>query len=154
MGVVTKYGDGYKDPAATKQIDATRAEARVLAIMSQITITNGDSNTSQYFVGRVPSNSILLPNGTFDRDAIAGNTAFSLGFAGALTALVNALDAHTAALGTSALSAVTAPNRNQRAWVAAGLASDPGGMLDIIASIGADATGTGTMTFFIPYARK
>jgi len=153
MAVVTKYGTGYKDPAALRAINAVFGEGRVRSICSQITLTNGDSATSQYFVGKVPSNAILLRQSSFDAEAIAGNTAFSLGFAGALTALVNALNAAAGSIATTAMSAVTAPNVNKFAWQLAGFTSDPGGTLDIIASTAAAITATATMTFNLQYTK-
>ena len=157
MAVVVKYGSGYKDPAAIKAADAIFAEASMKAINSQITITNGDSIASNYFVGRVPSNAIIAPVAEYRNQAIAGVTSFSLGFAAAGAQLVSAVSLAVASalgVGVNAMVAVPLANLNQKAWQLAGLSSDPGGMLDIVATINAAATATGVVTFTIPYSRK
>jgi hypothetical protein len=152
MGVVTGYGTGYKNPAATKAVEGVYAEAVERKINSQISVANGDSINSVYYVGRVPSNCILSPGGVAYVPAIAGLTDFSLGFVGAPKALMADVDVHAG--GTiSTMSAVAVANYNQRAWQVAGLSADPGGFLDIFATLGAAATAAGLITFGIPYSK-
>lgn len=154
MAVVTKYGTGYKDPASLLQVDAVYAEARVRAICSKIDIANGDSIASLYYVGKVPSNAIILPNSAFYFPAIAGVTILNVGFTGALQALINTQDITTAGSQTIAgKGTVTPANMIKRAWELAGLTSDPGGMLDVVASLGAAATAAGSVMFALAYAK-
>lgn len=152
MAVVTGYGTGYKNPAALKAVDAILAEAKVISINSQVAIANGDSIGSQYFVGRVPSNAIIKPTSRFDCTAVTA-AAGNLGFAAAAAALL-AAQTFNAALGASAVAAVSVPNLNTRAWQLAGFTADPGGMLDISLILTAAATAAGTINFSIDYARK
>lgn len=153
MAVVTKYGSGARDPAAVLQTDATYAEAKVFHVNSKIDITNGDSIASKFFVGRVPTNAILSPLSRMDYEAVAGVTTMDVGFAGAVAALVAAKDVSSAG-NASAVSAVAVANLNKRVWELAGLAADPGGMLDIFATLNAAATATKSIVFSFLYSRK
>ncbi|WP_407155178.1 hypothetical protein [Bradyrhizobium sp. STM 3557] len=138
MAVVTGYGTGYKDPAALNPVSAVFAEGTEKSINSQISIANGDSATSVYYVGKVPSNALISPRSNVFVPATAGLTDYSLGFTGAPKALMSSVDVHLG--GTfSAVSAVAVTNYIQRAWQLAGLASDPGGMLDVFVTLGAAA---------------
>jgi hypothetical protein len=157
MGVVTKYGTGYKDPAALKAVDAIPAEARLLCFSSIAAIANGDSATSQIFLGRVPSNAIILPFGRLDYSAITGLTSLDIGFASSVNALVAALSvaaAGTTVLGAGGGAGMGIAKLGLRAWQMATLAADPGGMLDIIATMNQAATAAGTLVLTLPYARK
>ena len=139
MAIVTRYSTAFQDPANLVAIDAVFAEGNDKVISALIPVVNGDSIASTYFVGRVPSSALISPRSNIFATANAGLTAVSLGFQNAPNALVNA--ANIAAGGTfPALSAVTIPNYSKRAWQLAGLASDPGGMLTIIMTLGAAAT--------------
>lgn len=153
MAVVTGYGTGYKNPAAIKAVEAVYAEGAEKKIFSQISIGNGDSINSVYFVGRVPSNSIISPGALVYAPAIAGVTDFSLGFTGAPKALMADVDIHAGG-SFAARAAVSVANYGQRAWQDAGLASDPGGMLDVFATLGAAATAAGVVTVSIPYSKS
>jgi hypothetical protein len=155
MAVVTKYGTGYPDPTSKVEVDADFAEAHVKSIVSQIGITNGDSINSKYYVGRVPSNAIIDPSSVYTNAAITGVTSFDLGFVGAVNALVAAVSLAVASTApVNATVAVTAANQVKRAWQLAGLTSDPGGFLDIFATINAAATATGVVNFFLKFLRK
>lgn len=144
MGVVTKYGTGYKDPTAVKMIEAVFAEATERSINSQLAVASGDSATSILYVGKVPSNALISPRSQVFGPAVASLTDFSLGFAGAPKALMSSVDIHAGGA-FSAVSAVGIANYTKRAWQLAGLSSDPGGTLDIFATLGADAAGAATI---------
>lgn len=152
MAVVTKYGSAYKDPAAIRPVDAVFAEGVSRQVTSKASIANGDSATSIAYMGKVPSNAILSPVGNLYAPAIAGLTSVSLGFAGAAGALMNAVN--IAAGGAfPAMSAVAVANYTKRAWELAGLTSDPGGMLDVILTLGTAATAAGDVVLALPYAK-
>lgn len=152
MAVVTGYGTGYKNPSAIKAVEGVYAEGVERKINSQISIANGDSINSVYYVGRVPSSCIISPGALAYVPAITGLTDFSLGFAGAPKALMADVDVHAGG-NISAMSAVAVANYNQRAWQLAGLSSDPGGFLDIFVTLGAAAGAAGLITFAIPYSK-
>src|SRR5262245_9013687 len=144
MAVVTKYGTGYKDPASLLQVDGMFAEGRLRSIASKIDIANGDSIASLYYVGKIPSSAILRPQSIYFYSAITGVTLLHLGFTGALQAIVAGDDVTSAGNQTLAgHGTLTLANFMKRAWEHATLASDPGGMLDLVASLGAAATAAG-----------
>lgn len=162
MAVVTKYGTGYRDPTSRVEIDADKAEAHVKTIASMISITNGDSIASLFFVGRVPSNAIIDPRSTYIHAAVTGVTDFDLGFyhpnGGAVIdadALVDGDDISGAGIQTLiGHGTLTVANANKRAWELAGLTSDPGGFLDIVATLKAASTATVVVQFLIDFLRK
>jgi hypothetical protein len=152
MAVVTTYGTGYKNPAAIKAVAAIYAEGAEKKIMSALAVANGDSIASVYFFGRVPSNAIISPGALLYAPAIAGLTDFSLGFVGATKALM--ADVNISAGGSfAARSVVSIANYTQFAWQDAGLASDPGGFLDIFGTLAAAATAAGTLVLSMPYSK-
>lgn len=164
MAVVTKYGTGYKDPTSLKAIEGIQRAAEGRTIRSLISITNGDSIASKFFIGSLPSNAKLNPGGTLYFDAITGATDCDVGLAypnGGATivvdCIVNGHDIHTA--GSTTLAAATgsgvatATNMEKAAWELAGLSSDPGGELDLILTLNAAATATGKVLAHLPYSK-
>ena len=160
MAVVTKYGTGYKDPAAVKAIDGVYAEARMRALASKISIANGDSATSKLYFGQVPSNAIVDPSSTLYHGAVTGLTDFDLGFeqgrtvisAGASQCLMDAQTLATA--GTkSAVQNVTTGNLTKRAWELAGFTNDPGGYLDVVGVMNAAATAAADVELFLRFLK-
>ncbi|KPG01789.1 hypothetical protein IP86_02985 [Rhodopseudomonas sp. AAP120] len=159
MAVKTYYGDGYKDPSSVLAVNAIKAEATVKNIYSKFIFASGDSSTTTLFVGQVPSNARLLRSSTLKTWGVAGLTSFSLGFGknGAVVnskgaALMSAVDIASAA-SKDPLAALTAGDIGKFAWQLAGYSADPGGMLDIIGTTGADTSGAGTIEFEINYAK-
>lgn len=152
MAVVTTYGTGYKNPAAIKAVEAVFAEGAEKKIFSTVLVGSADSIASVYFFGRVPSNAIISPGALLYAPAIAGLTDFSLGFAGAPKALMSDVDIHAGG-SFAARSVVSIANYGQRAWQDAGLASDPGGFLDVFATLGAAATAAGSLVLSLPYSK-
>lgn len=155
MGVVTKYGSGYKDPSSAKMVEAVFAEAKATHINSLIAIANGDAATSVFYVGQVPSNAVLRPSSSYYYEAITGVTDLDIGFANSPNALVDGDDVHLAGSQTLAgHGTLTIANMAKRAWELAGYSSDPGGMLDIIATLNANAGAAGKIFFEFAYSKK
>jgi hypothetical protein len=152
MAVVTKYGNGYKDPAALKPVAAVFAEGIDRTFCSKISVANGDSQNSLLYFGKVPSNALLSPGSNVYAAAITGLSSFSLGFAAAPAALMSAVN--ISAGGTfPALSAVSLSNYVQPAWQLAGLSADPGGMLDIFGTLGANAGAAGDIVLRMTFVK-
>jgi len=162
MGVVAVYGTGSRDPASLKAIDGIFAAAENRTMVSSIAITNGDSIASIYRFGEIPSNCILDPTSVFTFAAATGVTDFDIGLrypngGAALVAdcIVNGQDIHLA--GSSTLAAATgsgiatAANQMKRAWQLAGLASDPGGNLEVYGTANAASTATVVANLFLNY---
>ncbi|MBN9000358.1 MAG: hypothetical protein J0H54_13515, partial [Rhizobiales bacterium] len=153
MAVVTKYGNGYPAPGALVAVDALDAEASVKCIYSKISIANGDSANSKLYLGRVPSNARILPSSTLYHEGVTSVNDFDVGFDNDADALVDGADISTA--GTKSLvSAIATGNLGKRAWEMAGLASDPGGRLDVFATMKVAATAAKVIEAFIYYAKK
>lgn len=162
MAVVTKYGSGYRDPTSLVAINGMQRAAESRDIRSLITITNGDSIASKYFIGSAPSNAKLKPGSLIYFDAITSVVSVDIGLAypnGGATILddciVNGHDIHLA--GNTALSAATGSgvatpaNMEKALWELAGLTSDPGGELDLFLTIDQAATATGKVLAIIGY---
>ena len=162
MAVVTKYGSGYKDPASLRAIDAVFAEGNMKAIFSKIDITNGDSIASLFYVGSIPSDAIIDVGSTYYYEAVAGVTDLDVGFyrpnGGAVIdadAIIDGDDVSSAGSQTIAgHGTITTANSNKRAWEWAGLSSDPGGFLDIVATLKAASTATKSIIFNLRYSKK
>ncbi len=152
MTAYTRYGTGYKDPASVNRINAVYADAQNRSVNSMISIGASDGIGSVYYVGQVPSNAIIDPASTFYFEAATDVTDFDLGFANDPDALVDGLDIHLAGSDRVMKSVATA-SLNKRAWELAGLSSDPGGMLDIIATLKAAASAAAKVVFRINYGR-
>lgn len=179
MAVVTYVGDGYSNQSASAQSPrALFAEAQDKNIYSKATIANGDSSGSLWYIGRVPSDArMLFHNSLILSSGITGLTSVSVGLAlpadplggvsglgsppnpvvtaqsftgGAITCLLNAADLHTA---TSAALGPATGSWNNLMWQIMGLSVDPGGYLDVIGKLGANAGGTGTLEAFLQYVR-
>lgn len=158
MGVVTKYGSGYQNPAAVAAVDAVFAEGRAKTIVSRLSIANGDSATSKFYVGRVPSNAVILTASKITHEACAGVTDFDVGLfkdgavavASSDDLLADGLDISSA--GTkNVLAAVATADLGKRVWELLGLAADPGVTYDIIATLKADSSAAKVAVFEILY---
>lgn len=164
MAVVTKYGNGYRDPSSLKAIDGIKRGAEVRMIKSKATIANGDNSGSKYYMGSVPSNAQINPGATLYWGAATGVTSAKLGFyypnGGAAildTALFSAVDIHLAGSSTmfaAANSGIATPaNMDKAAWQLAGLSADPGGELDIVLTTAADASAAADLFLEMSYAK-
>lgn len=131
----TQFLQGARNPnviAPAQQ--AIFAGAKIFSIAGFRQILVGDLVANdQIFVGRIPSNAILLPQSTIQHGALTGLTQLHVGFttAGRANKLANALDCALA--GTkNPLAALPVAELLNRVWQHAGFTSDPGTELDII----------------------
>lgn len=164
MAVVTKYGTAARDPAGNlRQLDGIFAAAEKRFIVSQVSITNGDSINSVFYIGELPSNAIIDPDSTYDYEAVAGCTDVDVGFyqplgkGGAVIDADNLVDGDDiATAGSQTLkghATLTTANGHKRAWELAGLATDPGGNLALGLKLNAAATATKVVNFRIGYLK-
>lgn len=160
MAVVTRYTNGYPQvtPAAGfgyQNNNWMENRANVRALTFNIAATNGDSATSVYKLGRVPSGSILLPESTLYCPAIAGATSISVGLdnlAGTVSAACLMSAVNISAGGSfSMLSAVAVANYNTKAWQILGLSADPNQLLDVELLINNALTASGAIAGFLKY---
>lgn len=158
MTVFTRYGNAVKDPASLLAARGQDAEGSTKQAYSKINVVS-DSSGSIYLLARIPSNARLDPNGSLKTSALTGLTSLSVGWGqnGAIVnsktaALISAADIHLAG-SVAIMKDVAVGHLGDQAWVQAGFATDPGGMLDIIGTTGADCSTTGTIEAFIPFIK-
>jgi len=167
MAIVQYNGAGYSNSVTSQAPFKDFAEAQDKNIYSLANIANGDSIGSQFYIGRVPSDALFkFHNSLLLTSVNAGLTSVSVGLAlpapniltppagaglmQAATALMNAVDVHIA---NNYPLGPTTGNWGKKAWQLAGLAVDPGGYLDIIATLNTASTAASTMEAFINYTR-
>jgi hypothetical protein len=150
MAVVTKYLPGFPDPATFKQPDHRFRGGTIKNLSGLAVIANGDSATSVFNIGKVASNAIFVPTGKVTHSAITGLTDIDIGFPLDPDALADGLNVSSA--GTKdPLAAVALANLDKRAWQLAGYATDPGGEIDVLMTLKADAGAAGNIHFHIPF---
>ncbi len=159
MPIAAPNGNGFANLTATfAAVSAKRAAATVKTLCSQVMFTAGDP-VGVYHLGQIPSKAIIDPRSVALVAAIAGLTSVSVGISGAggqavAPGVPNCLVSATtwAAGGSLSLTgAITAANGQKEAWQLAGLASDPGGVLEVYLTTGAGPTATGVATTFLSY---
>ena len=160
MAVVTTYTAGYPSPNTFPPYYGKPSEAvgTVRGAFFNIAVNNGDSIGSIYKLGRLPSKAIVLPLSTLYVAAggIAGLTNVNVGlnYLYSSTKVANALAsaANFSAAGTYPLTSnILAANYGQRVWQLLGLPNDPGGDVDIEATLASAATGAGQFTGWLFY---
>lgn len=159
MAVVAKYGTGSRDPSSLLAIAGIFAAAEARTIVSQIAITNGDSIASTFRIGELPADAIIDPDSAYDFEAVAGVTDLDVGFrypnGGAVIDADNLVDGDdVSSAGSQTLkghATLTTANGHKRAWELAGLTSNPGGNLEIYATLNAASTATKVINFRIRY---
>lgn len=141
------FAQGYPNPNTAVLVpraifrnQSSRSTVGLLQLSNQNVV--GDT----LFISKLPSNAIIKPSSTIVHDALGAGVTLNMGFnetpAGARNALGSALAVATA--GTKAgMAAVTTANLLRRIWQLAGLNSDPGREIDLVATIqGATVAGT------------
>lgn len=156
MAVVDLKSDAYDSVSATDNtdrdvVDPIRNRFLIRGAIGTVANAATDSDTSVYRLWRMPARAILRPETLVDLQ--------SWGFAAATLGLA-AVDGNTLTedglLGSQTVSGLSAPSAPIAAfgakwglpvWEQAGLAADPGGMVDVIIGTAAGAAGAGTATF-------
>jgi hypothetical protein len=149
MAVVTKYSQGYPDPTNYRTSKGEWSQYKSNGLYFEVAVANGDSSTSVFYLGRIPSSALILPISTLYTTAITGLTSFSVGLTNELgTTVANALlNAQTMASATSfsLVGNVGTTNYGKQAWQLLGLTTNPGGLLSVIGTMNAAATAAGTI---------
>jgi hypothetical protein len=163
MAVVTISGTNVANLDAAPPVvnDVTLMGARVRSQVETVEITNGDSIGSTYRLGRIPSNATVLSIRLYC-DAIT-SAAADIGLYQTAANGGAAVDADAYASAVSLASASTTgvevafEQRNvdkvrNKVWNDAGLAADSIRHYDLVATLTAAATATGTLSAVIHYA--
>jgi hypothetical protein len=160
MAVVAKYGTGARDPSLNVAIDGIKAAAEYRVINSVITFAVGDSTSSTHVIGELPADAILDPTSRYDYGA-TGITDLDIGFAypngGTLIDIDNLVDGDdVSTAGNQTLighGTLTAANSQKRVWELAGLTTNPGGNLALIATQKAGTAAAASIYFSIGYSK-
>lgn len=151
MAVVTKYSTAYPEGVG-KLPKPNFVQATVYSASALVTVANGDSANSVFNIVRLPSNARVLQPATLRHGAIAG-LALSVGFPvnNKAAALISAYA--TAGAGSMTLTQqLTLADMQKPLWQLAGYANDPGGLLDVVATVTTAATAGGDLLFDFLYA--
>jgi hypothetical protein len=162
MAVVNVLGANITNLDATPRVvnDVTLMGARVRAQVDTVEVTNGDSIGSTYRLGRVPSNATIKSIRLFC-DAVTSaaadigiyETAAKGGAAVVAAAYASAQSIATASVVgiEAAFEARNVDKIRNKVWQDANLTVDPIKHYDIVATLTAAATATGTLSAIIEY---
>lgn len=162
MALVTKYGQGARDPASGLSHRGMFAEARIRQIASLINVANGDSANSLHYYGKVPSDALFVPAlCTLYHEAITGLTDYDIGFyingaevaSGSLDALANGLNLTTGS-SKSAVGAVAVGDLTKPAYELAGLTVDPGAEFDLVGTQKVAAGADGVLELLFAFTKE
>jgi hypothetical protein len=163
MAVVTISGTNVANLDAAPPVvnDVTIMGARVRSQVETVEVANGDSIGSTYRLGRIPSNATVLSIRLYC-DAITSAAAdIGLYQTAANGGAVVDADVYGSAVSLASASTtgieVAFEARNvdkvrNKLWQDAGLAADPIRHYDLVATLTAAATATGTLSAVIQYA--
>ncbi|UZE47915.1 hypothetical protein ONR75_24065 [Rhodopseudomonas sp. P2A-2r] len=160
MAVVTIFAGSAKSPSSADLIPAVLAEGRMRVInIPTTTVTNGNSATSLFYVGKIASNAVPLAGlSTLKHGAITGASDVDIGlykdgaavdidiFADALTLAAAGVKDPFASIGVA--------DAGKQIWQLLGLSKDPGVEYDIALQLKADATATATFSGHMVYSKK
>lgn len=160
MAVVTKYGASYKDPSSVFLPNAAFSEGQIRAAISgTIAVANGDSIASKHYLGKVPSNAIILPHSTLYHGAITSLNDYDIGLELDGTVidadlLADGIDLSSAGSKSVVAALTVAAGIGRQLWQIAGASVDPGAEYDIVGVMKAAATAAANLEAFIYYAKK
>lgn len=160
MAVVTKYAGSAKDPTSANLIPAVLAEGRLRSInVPALAITNGDSISSLFYLGKIASNAVPLCGlSTLKHGGVTSVNDADIGIYkdGAVVDIdlfADGLDI-SAAGAKDPFAAVAVANVGKTVWQLLGLSVDPGVEYDVVLTIKVAATATASIGGTILYSKK
>lgn len=156
--LATTYPDASKPQ---RPVDEKGARLRTTPVGITTTVAVLAAN-DRIFLGRVPSNARMVDCGKFSYSAFGGSAAMSLGFynskmssAEATTAAAKLFSAQAVAAAGSrqVMAGVALADLGKRVWQLAGLSSDPGGEMDVVATVTTATAATGTIFAELTFTR-
>lgn len=148
------------DPARLTQQTIDFDNARLRDLPSVFTSTTILALNDRLFIGRIPSNARLVDVGKIVYSAFGGSAALNIGFlhskmtSAERTAAANKLWAAqsiAAAGNRQVMAGVAIGDLAKRVWQLAGMTADPGGDMEVIATVTAAAAANGTLHADITY---
>lgn len=150
MALVITKSDLYVAQTSSPQPDPQRARGVKKLITGAVANGASDSQNSKYILATIPSYAIFTEDTAFET-ANWGYANILIGTPGAPVALVNATKASFSGAAAKPIVFANAMH-GKEAWLALGLAADPGGEIEIsMLQSTAAATGAGTMKFQIGF---
>jgi hypothetical protein len=131
-----QYTVGYPDPDSLNPIPlGINRSGNTRALIVPFTLLTTTIVGQFVFIGKIPSQAIILPTSRFDHAAAGGTTTIDLGFlnetpAGAVNCLA-AAQSIVAAASKSGMASVAVANLGKRCWELAGLTSNPNREMEI-----------------------
>ena len=155
MADLTYTNDATERKAGDKLVPGKGDAQSVKALVCSTIELAASASGTTVFLGRVPSNARILPTGLIANDDLAtsGTPTLDIGFGSVDSNITSDPDALNNGLALSSATNTTtvmadAANAGKRAWeFVNGQSTDPGGELDVYASVkDAATTATGTVT--------
>lgn len=155
MTDVTYTNDATERKAASKLVPGKGDAQSVKALVCSTIELAAYSSGATVFLGRVPSNARILPTGVIANDDLAtsGSPTLDIGFGSVDSNVTSDPDALNNGLALSSATTTTTvmadvANAGKQAWeFVSGQTSDPGGSLDVYATVkDAATTQAGTVT--------
>jgi len=153
MAVVNKYASRMRVPGMPrKPVSAALAggASNIQRQLDDVAIANGDSANSTALMAIVPSKAIMLPESKIYHSAITGLNDLDFGDATNPDGLVDGISCVSAG-SDSAIKAVAFTDYDKPLWELLGMASDPGGDIELFVTLNAAATTGGTIAVDLRY---
>lgn len=136
----------------------SKCGGRVYVWHETVEVTAAASVGSLYYMARLPSNSVLLPQSTVYWDDMGtGGATLDIGDANYADGLASdiAIDTASSSAGMLEAAGIGIEDYGDELWEMLGYASDPGGTIDIVFKIAtAAASAGGTLTAVFIYAGR
>jgi len=154
------YGSTAEDPTNTKaQIKSVqKLSGRLNSMIGTIALASAVAQNDRVLLGTIASNAVLSSLGKVDFDAFGTGATLELG--GDVNALAGS-DNNLIAAGSiasagslSAMAAIAIQNREKYLWEQLGYTEDPGGTLEIWATLTGANPAAGDLAWEIIYAER
>jgi hypothetical protein len=143
----TNYSDIFPDPAA-KTVDfvkSSRKHGRVRHAMAKFSLAAAACDAgAKFYIASIPSNAVLKYSSSAYFGAFTTAADWDVGDADTANALSDALDFTSAGISTILADVATA-DLGKELWELLGLAADPGGDIDLIATCNTASTHSGSL---------
>ena len=148
MADITYTNDATERKAASKLAPGKGDAQNVKALVCSTIELAASASGSTVFLGRVPSNARILPTGLIANDDLAtsGSPTLDIGFGSVDSNITSDPDALNNGIALNSVTSTTtvmadAANAGKYAWeFVSGQTSDPGGLLDVYATVKDAAT--------------
>lgn len=152
MAVVTLYGDerGKAENNPRGFADHRKTSKAVQVLLDKGQFAAGNTVASLLYLGRLPSNAIILPGSKVYFDDFGGTTTLDIGDLTDDDSLATDIDVSGAAGSADLLEVAGIEDYGKELWELMGKAEDPHDYLDIIAKVAtADVTNAADVVLYV-----